>query len=62
MTEVKSVASFNADRLGAPVSPDQAVIAPGSKPLHFILLDILDDTLYFLVLHGISYEPKGASC
>ncbi|KAE8370238.1 pyridoxal phosphate-dependent transferase [Aspergillus caelatus] len=53
-----SIASFNADRLGVKISPDQVVVAPGSKPLLFGLFDILDGAVLLPRPSWVSYEPQ----
>ncbi|KAJ5387191.1 pyridoxal phosphate-dependent transferase [Penicillium cosmopolitanum] len=53
-----SIASFNADRLGVNISPDQVVVAPGSKPLLFALFDILDGAVLLPRPSWVSYEPQ----
>ncbi|KAL2850661.1 pyridoxal phosphate-dependent transferase [Aspergillus pseudoustus] len=53
-----SIATFNSDRLGVEISPDQVVIAPGSKPLLFALFDILDGAVLLPCPSWVSYEPQ----
>ncbi|KAJ5988358.1 pyridoxal phosphate-dependent transferase [Penicillium waksmanii] len=53
-----SIASFNADRLGVKISPNQVVVAPGSKSLLFALFDILDGAVLLPRPSWVSYEPQ----
>ncbi|GKZ19415.1 hypothetical protein AbraIFM66951_011025 [Aspergillus brasiliensis] len=53
-----SIANFNANRLGVEISPDQVVVAPGSKPLLFALFDILDGAVLLPRPSWVSYEPQ----
>ncbi|CEL03125.1 hypothetical protein ASPCAL04282 [Aspergillus calidoustus] len=54
----ESIANFNSDRLGVEISPDQVVVAPGSKPLLFALFDILDGAVLLPRPSWVSYEPQ----
>ncbi|KAJ6447309.1 aminotransferase [Purpureocillium lavendulum] len=54
----ESVSRFQSRRLAFPISPDQVVIAPGSKPLLFALFDILRGDVLLPRPSWVSYEPQ----
>ncbi|KZF21947.1 PLP-dependent transferase [Xylona heveae TC161] len=54
----KSIADFNADRLNVTISPNQVVVAPGSKPLLFALFDVLEGDVLLPRPSWVSYEPQ----
>ncbi|KAL4893100.1 pyridoxal phosphate-dependent transferase [Aspergillus ambiguus] len=54
----KSIAKFNADRLGVSINQEQVVVAPGSKPLLFALFDILQGDVLLPRPSWVSYEPQ----
>ncbi|CAH0033161.1 unnamed protein product [Clonostachys rhizophaga] len=54
----ESVARFQTRRLGFTIDPHQVVIAPGSKPLLFALLDILQGDVMLPRPSWVSYEPQ----
>ncbi|VUC36312.1 unnamed protein product [Clonostachys rosea] len=54
----ESVARFQTRRLGFTISPEQVVIAPGSKPLLFALFDILSGDALLPRPSWVSYEPQ----
>ncbi|GAB1213419.1 hypothetical protein ATERTT37_002568 [Aspergillus terreus] len=54
----KAIADFNAERLGVSISPEQVVVAPGSKPLLFALFDILQGDVLLPRPSWVSYEPQ----
>ncbi|KAK4074898.1 hypothetical protein Purlil1_12845 [Purpureocillium lilacinum] len=52
------VAQFQSRRLDCPISPEQVLIAPGSKPLLFALFDILRGDVLLPCPSWVSYEPQ----
>lgn len=58
LTYPKSIAGFQTRRLGSQVSPEQIVIAPGSKPLLFALFDVLEGDVLLPRPSWVSYEPQ----
>lgn len=58
LTRIKAIADFNAERLGVSISPEQVVVAPGSKPLLFALFDILQGDVLLPRPSWVSYEQQ----
>ncbi|EHK19418.1 uncharacterized protein TRIVIDRAFT_156249 [Trichoderma virens Gv29-8] len=54
----KSIANFQSRRLNYTISPHQVIVAPGSKPLLFALLDILQGDVLLPRPSWVSYEPQ----
>ncbi|GAB7328574.1 hypothetical protein MBLNU13_g00524t1 [Cladosporium sp. NU13] len=54
----ESIARFQSRRLGFTISPDQVVVAPGSKPLLFAFFDTLDGDVLLPRPSWVSYEPQ----
>jgi len=54
----EAVADYLARRLGAPFSPDQILIAPGSKELMFLLQVAFDGELFIPTPAWVSYGPQ----
>ncbi|UKZ84009.1 hypothetical protein TrVFT333_011825 [Trichoderma virens FT-333] len=54
----ESIANFQSRRLNYTISPHQVIVAPGSKPLLFALLDILQGDVLLPRPSWVSYEPQ----
>lgn len=55
---LQSIARFQSRRMMSEISPEQVIIAPGSKPLLFALFDILGGDVILPRPSWVSYEPQ----
>lgn len=54
----KAIAEYLARKRGLTFSPDQIIVAPGSKPLLYALLQVLEGDLLLPVPSWVSYAPQ----
>jgi aspartate/methionine/tyrosine aminotransferase len=54
----QAIAEYLARKRGLALSPDHIIIAPGSKPLLYALLQVLDGDLLLPVPSWVSYAPQ----